>query len=86
MSKITAPCQTEGMTVQYLGAAEVAARVGVAPSTISSYAARGQMPEPDVRIGPIAGWSSETIDAWAGNRPGRGARTDLKAKGQGGGA
>jgi predicted DNA-binding transcriptional regulator AlpA len=65
------------MTVQYLGPAQVAARYGLAPETIRSYAAQGKMPEPDVRIGPTAGWSEETIDAWWANRPGRGRRTDL---------
>ena len=65
------------MTVQYLGPAEVAARVGLAPATIRDYALKGRMPEPDVRIGPNAGWSEATIDAWVQSRPGRGARTDI---------
>ena len=65
------------MTVQYLGPAEVAARVGLAPATIRDYAAKGRMPEPDVRIGPNAGWTEASIDAWWANRPGQGARTDL---------
>lgn len=68
------------MTVQYLGPAEVAARFGLAASTIRQYAAQGKMPEPDVRVGPTAGWSEATVDAWWANRPGRGARTDLVAK------
>lgn len=66
-----------GMTVQYLGPAEVAARFGLAASTIRHYAAQGKMPEPDVRVGPTAGWSEATVDAWWASRPGRGARTDL---------
>lgn len=70
------------MTVQYLGPAEVAARVGLAPATVRAYARDGMMPEPDVRIGPNAGWSEATIDQWWANRPGRGARTDLASKGK----
>lgn len=77
MSQISIACQTEGMTVEYLGPAEVAARFGLAPATIRAYARDGMMPVPDVRIGPNAGWSEETVDAWWANRPGRGARTDL---------
>ncbi|MFF7293205.1 helix-turn-helix transcriptional regulator [Microbacterium sp. NPDC008134] len=60
------------MTVQYLGPAEVAARFGLAPGTVRGYAAQGQMPEPDVRIGAVGGWSEETVDAWWANRPGSG--------------
>ncbi|WP_287487745.1 hypothetical protein [Rhodococcus sp. (in: high G+C Gram-positive bacteria)] len=47
------------------------------------------LPDPDVTIGPInddgtiprgthQGWADATIDEWHANRPGRGARTDLK--------
>lgn len=77
MADSTAHGTIAGMTVHYLGPAEVAARFGLAAGTIRHYAAQGKMPEPDVRIGPIGGWSEETIDAWWANRPGRGARTDL---------
>jgi hypothetical protein len=74
------------MTVQYMGPAEVAAYVTrvyrpLTSETVRQYAAKGRMPEPDVRIGPNAGWSEATIDEWWANRPGRGARTDL-AKGK----
>lgn len=42
-----------------------------------------KLPEPDVIVGNrYKGWSQETIDAWVAARPGRGARTDLKAKKQ----
>lgn len=77
MSNDTSTCQTDGMTVQYLGAAEVAARFGLAPKTVRNYTTEGRMPEPDVRIGPVAGWTAATVDEWWANRPGRGARTDL---------
>jgi hypothetical protein len=52
---------------------------------------RIKLPEPDVVVGPlnpdgsiprgtVRGWLRETIDAWNTARPGRGARTDLKAR------
>ena len=71
------------MTVQYMGPAEIAAFIGrelggqIAPTSVRQYAAKGLLPEPDVRIGPNGGWSEATIDEWWANRPGRGARTDL---------
>ena len=70
------------MTSEYLGAAEFAARAGLATSTICSYMRKGLTPPADVVIstpaGPLRGWSPETIDAWLASRPGRGARTDLR--------
>ena len=72
-------------TRRYLSMQQVAARLGIAPSTLSRY----KLPTPDVVIGPLAdddtiprgtvrGWLPETIDEWNRNRPGRGARTDLR--------
>ena len=69
----------------YLGVAQVAERIGVKPGALSRY----KLPTPDVVIGTIdddgtvsrgsfRGWAEETIDEWNANRPGRGARTDLK--------
>ncbi|WP_167142355.1 XRE family transcriptional regulator [Canibacter zhoujuaniae] len=56
------------MAIVYLGAKEVAERIGVQPITINNY----KMPEPDVLIGRVRGWSPETIDRWNESRPGRG--------------
>ncbi|MFC7447896.1 hypothetical protein [Rhodococcus daqingensis] len=50
---------------------------------------RYKLPPPDAIIGPInedgslprgttRGWLAETIDEWNAERPGRGARTDLR--------
>lgn len=78
MNQDSSACQTMVMTVQYLGPTEVAAFIErelggqIAGVTIRQYAARGLMPEPDVRIGPNAGWSEATIREWWANRPGRG--------------
>lgn len=70
------------MTVEYLGTADFAARVGLATVTIRSYIRKGLIPDADVIIttpsGPLRGWAPETIDEWQRARPGRGARTDLR--------
>lgn len=84
MSQTSSTCETMVMTVQYMGPAEIAAFVNrelggnIAPTTVRQYAAKGRMPEPDVRIGPNGGWSEDTIRKWWASRPGRGARTDLR--------
>jgi hypothetical protein len=73
------------MTSHYLSRSQVAERIGARDSTLSGY----KLPQPDVTIGPVnadgtlkrgsfAGWLPETIDRWHANRPGRGARTDLR--------
>lgn len=70
------------MTREYLGAADFAARAGLATATIRSYIRKGLAPPADVVIttpsGPLRGWSVATIDAWLASRPGQGARTDLR--------
>ncbi len=69
----------------YLSRQQLAERIGVAPGALSRY----KLPEPDVVVGPVnddgtiprgsvRGWLAETVDEWNANRPGRGARTDLK--------
>lgn len=63
-----------------IGNAAAAAHVGVATSTWSAYVSRGQAPGPYRR--EIAGghalpvWRRADLDRW--QRPGRGARTDLR--------
>ncbi len=66
--------------IRYLSQAEVAARIGVEPKSLSRF------PRPDVVIGPppddldsqawprgvFRGWLPETVDAWNATRPGRG--------------
>lgn len=70
------------MTREYLGAADFAARAGMAVATIRSYMRKGLTPPADVQIstpnGPLRGWSPETVDAWLASRPGQDARTDLR--------
>ena len=47
--------------------AEVAAYLDVVEGTVRGYLARGQMPEPDGRLGRTPWWYPETIRSW---RPG----------------
>ncbi len=61
------------MTAQWT-APQVAEHWGVTPATVRAYAARGQMPPPDGRIGRSDWWLPATIQAWP--RPGRGNRRD----------
>ena len=67
----------------FLSLRGVAAYTGLSENTLKAYSQRGYMPAPDVEIGTgekvtANGWSTDTIDHWLANRPGRGARTDLK--------
>jgi hypothetical protein len=57
----------------YLSRAEVAARIGVKPDTLSRY----RLPEPDALIGTVRGWLPATIDGWHANR--RSVRNNLAA-------
>lgn len=47
-------------------------------TTFRSYAARGHAPKPVETIGRTPLWRRKDILEWAHNRPGRGARTDLR--------
>ncbi len=67
----------------YLTAQDIAKMAGLSTLTIASYIRDGRLPEPDIWLGalterPLRGWKKETIEHWLKNRPGRGARTDLK--------
>jgi hypothetical protein len=70
---------------RYLSQAQFAERIGVSPNSMGRY----KLPPADAVTGPvnddgslprgtIRGWLPETIDEWNANRPGRGARTDLR--------
>lgn len=71
------------MTTHYLSLHGFAARIGIAYSTIRNYQRQKRLPAPDAIIGEgnatTYGWLPATIDHWQTNRPGRGARTDLKS-------
>lgn len=70
--------------MRYLSLGGIATYTGLAKGTIDSYSSRGYLPDPDAVIcdGDTVlhcGWLPKTIDHWLANRPGRGARTDLKS-------
>ncbi|MPZ61598.1 MAG: helix-turn-helix domain-containing protein [Propionibacteriales bacterium] len=48
---------------------DVAAYLGVAPSTIRAYVTRHQMPDPDRRMGRLRLWRPKTIERWHQRRP-----------------
>ncbi|WP_072814927.1 helix-turn-helix transcriptional regulator [Rhodococcus zopfii] len=50
----------------------------IKPVTFHSYAHRGQAPKAVEKIGNTPLWKRSEIVEWAENRPGRGARTDLR--------
>lgn len=50
----------------------------IKPMTFHSYVARGHAPKPVEKIGNTPLWKRTEIEKWAENRPGRGARTDLR--------
>lgn len=52
------------MTREQWTVAEVAAYLGVQPSTATAYLARQQMPAPDGRMGRTPWWYANTIRAW----------------------
>jgi prophage regulatory protein len=61
-----------------LGAAEVAAVLGVSRKTVAAYLARGQMPAPDARLacGPI--WRRGSLEVWLATREQRNERAELR--------
>lgn len=50
---------------------DIAAELGVAHSTLSSYHARGQMPAPTGKLGRTPYWESKDIEPWMAARPAR---------------
>ena len=67
------------MVKKMLGVADIAAKFGVEPKTVSAWRLRyDDFPEPDVQVGETAGWDpgrGEEIRVWMGRRPGRGRKT-----------
>lgn len=51
---------------------DVAARLGLAVSTVQTYRRDGRLPDPDGYLWHVPWWRPETIDAWQAARPGRG--------------
>jgi predicted site-specific integrase-resolvase len=53
----------------YWTATQVAAELGLSPSTVTAYRARGKMPAPDMQYGRTPLWKPETIKAWRAGSP-----------------
>ena len=62
-----------------LTVAQVAEYLGLSIRTVETYRADGRLPEPTM-VGRTPTWTREQIDQWQANRPGRGARTDLRGR------
>jgi hypothetical protein len=63
---------TPDPSAEWWTTSDVAAYLGVGVSTVSSYRNRGQMPEPDHKLGRTQLWRPKTIMGWRGARPGSG--------------
>jgi hypothetical protein len=53
---------------------DVAAYLGVGKATVSAYRGRGQLPEPDGKIGQSWIWRPSRIITWHEQRPRKGTR------------
>lgn len=72
-------CSVEGMAepdrqAEWWTTTDVAAYLGVSVGTVSTYRARGQMPEPDQTVGRTHLWRPARIVDWHDARPGHGGR------------
>lgn len=54
--------------MKHLTTEDVAARLGVTPSTVRAYHSRGQMPPPSGRIGRTPYWTPRDIEPWLEGR------------------
>ncbi|THJ49416.1 MarR family transcriptional regulator [Candidatus Frankia alpina] len=62
---------------------EMARLSGLTAGTLRGYKQHGLMPVPDDLSQPARPrWKLSTFKGWMANRPGRGARTDLRRKGE----
>ena len=59
---------------QWWTTSDVAAYLGVTLSTVSTYRARNQMPQPDQTVGRTHMWKPKRITEWHATRPGHGGR------------
>ena len=63
--QVVPPVHAElGDMIPQWSVAEVATYLGVRPSTVTAYRSRGQMPQPDGRVGRSPWWRPATIRAW----------------------
>ncbi|MFD0705602.1 hypothetical protein ACFQY8_07585 [Alloscardovia venturai] len=58
------------MTEHFLSSSEAAEYLGISRGAFNTL----NLPEPDVTVGQVKGWSKTTIDQWNARRPGHGGR------------
>ena len=80
MTEPTPPPGPDAAIDPWLTTAEAAALAGVRPDTLRHYARSGHAPTPR-QFGRALMWHKPTVLAWLAERPGRGARTDLRRAG-----
>jgi len=52
------------MAEDFLTVADISRLYGIGEKTITSYKARGQMPQPDLQVGRTPVWKLSTLIAW----------------------
>ena len=62
----------------YITSDELAARLGIKRDSVYQMRSRGDIPEPDMRVGRTPVWRPETIASWEAARPGQGWRGKTK--------
>ncbi|OAK53827.1 helix-turn-helix transcriptional regulator [Rhodococcoides kyotonense] len=65
-------------TAEVLALIEDKTGKAMAPKTWTSYVSRGQAPKPARHLSRTPLFAREDIEHWIANRPGIGARTDLR--------
>ena len=65
--------------LESLSLGQVAKHLGLSVRTVEAYRRDGRLPEATM-VGRTPTWTRAQIDAWQANRPGQGARTDLRPK------
>ena len=56
----------------YMTTRDIAAYLGVKPSTVTAYVARGQFIQPAATVGATKLWKRSDVEAWAAQRPRKG--------------
>jgi hypothetical protein len=66
---ITCTCGQQWTPADWWTTTDIARHLGVSVQTISSYRARGEMPEPAFTIGRTHVWLADRITTWHAGRP-----------------
>ena len=68
----TVTCGVSEPLSAYMTTRDIAAYLGVKPSTVTAYVARGQPPA-DAVVGSTKLWRRATVQSWAAQRPRKGS-------------